>query len=593
MRRLAVPAGLFLFAVLVGPAFRAESAAPADAPPRVADFTLTDVLTDKPVSLGDFKAKKAVVVTFLGTECPINNAYAPRLAELAKAYADKGVQFLAVNSNCNDTPAVIAGHAKKYGLTFPVLRDAANVVADRFGARRTPEAFVLDRDRRVVYRGRIDDQYGVGYKRDAPTRRDLVEALDEVLAGKPVSRPVTKPAGCFIARAMTPKADGTFTFTRDVSRVLQRNCQECHRPGQVGPMPLLTYEDALAWSDTLREVVQQQRMPPWLADPHFGKFQNDRTLSADDRAKLLGWIDQGCPKGNPADLPAPREFAEGWSIGKPDQVFTMADEFTVPAVTDEKGLKYQYFIVRTKFAEDRWVQAAEARPGNRAVVHHIIVFVVKPGKDGGFMRGRTADGIGDGFLTAYAPGELASALPAGSAKRIPKNSLLVFQLHYTPNGVEQNDRSSVGLIFAKKPPKVEVRTRAITQRHLNIPPGDANYEARSETVFDRDADLLSLLPHMHLRGKDFRYEVVYPDGRRETLLSVPRYDFSWQSNYRLEKPLHLPAGTKIECTAHFDNSKDNLNNPDPNKTVRWGDQTWDEMMIGFVDYAYSATPNPK
>ncbi len=585
MRRLAVPVGLFLFAVLVGSAFRAETAAPAEAAPRVAAFTLTDVLTDKPVSLGDFKAKKAVVVAFIGTECPITNAYMPRLAELAKAYADKGVQFLAVNSNCNDAPPRIAGHAKKYGLTFPVLRDAANVVADRFGAKRTPEAFVLDPDGRVVYRGRIDDQYGVGYKRDAPTRRDLAEALDEVLAGKPVSRPVTDPAGCFIARAVKPKADGTITFAKDVSRVLQRNCQECHRPGQVGPMPLLTYEDALAWSDTLREVVEQKRMPPWLADPHFGKFQNDRSLSADDRATLLGWIDQGCPKGDVADLPPAKDFAEGWSIGKPDQVFTMPDEFTVPATADEKGLKYQYFIVRTKFAEDRWVRAAEAKPGNRAVVHHIIVFVVKPGKDGGLMREKTADGIGDGFLTAYAPGELASALPDGSAKRVPKNSILVFQMHYTPNGVEQTDRSSVGLIFAKEPPKVEVRTRAVAQKRLNIPPGEANYEAKSETVFDQDADLLSLLPHMHLRGKDFRYEVVYPDGKRETLLSVPRYDFNWQSNYRLEKPLHLPAGTRIECTAHYDNSKDNPNNPDPNKTVRWGDQTWDEMMIGFVDYA--------
>ena len=235
-------------------------------------------------------------------------------------------------------------------------------------------------------------------------------------------------------------------------------------------------------------------------------------LSAEDRATLLGWIDQGCPKGDPADLPPAKEFAEGWTIGKPDEVFTMPDEFTVPATADEKGLKYQYFVVRTKFDEDRWVQAAEAKPGNRAVVHHIIVYVVKPGKDGGFMRGKTADGIGDGFLTAYAPGELASALPAGSAKRVPKNSLLVFQMHYTPNGVEQNDRSSVGLIFAKEPPKIEVRTRAVAQKHLNIPPGEANYEAKSETVFDRDADLLSLLPHMHLRGKDFRYQVVYPDG---------------------------------------------------------------------------------
>ena len=587
MRRLAIPAGLFLFAVLVGCALRAAPAPRSASGQRIADFTLKDAATDKPVSLNEFKTKKAVVVVFVGTECPINNAYMPVLTELAKTYADKGVQFLGVNSNSNDTPAMIAGHAQKNHLPFPVLRDAANVVADQFGAKRTPEAFVLDSDSRIRYQGRIDDQFGVGAQRKAPTRRDLVEALDEVLAGKPVAVASTKVAGCFIARAMQPKAEGSITYARDVSRVLQKNCQECHRPGQIGPMPLTTYEDALAWSDTVREVIEQKRMPPWLADPHFGTFLNDRSLSAEDRATLLGWIDQGCPKGNLADLPPAKSFPEGWTIGKPDVVFEMPDEFTVPATVDEKGLKYQYFTVRTKFDEDKWIQAAEAKPGNRAVVHHIIVYVLKPGKGTGVMRDKTADGIGDGFLTAYAPGELSSALPLGSAKRIPKNSVLVFQMHYTPNGVEQNDRSSVGLVFAKEPPKIEVRTRSAAQRHIAIPPGENNYEATSATTFEQDAELLSFLPHMHLRGKDFRYEVVFPDGKRETLLSVPRYDFNWQSAYRLEKPLHMPAGTRIECTAHYDNSKDNPNNPDPNKLVRWGDQTWDEMMIGFVDYAYS------
>jgi len=587
MRRLAIPAGLFLFPVLVGCALRAEPAPRSASSRRVADFTLKDAATDKPISLSDFKTKKAVVVVFIGTECPINNAYMPVLAELAKAYADKDVQFLGVNSNSNDTPAQITGHAQKNHLPFPVLRDAANVVADQFGAKRTPEAFVLDSDGAIRYQGRIDDQFGVGAQRKAPTRRDLVEALDEVLAGKPVSLPSTKVAGCYIARVIQPKSEGSITYARHVSRLLQKNCQECHRPGQIGPMPLLTYEDALAWSDTVREVVEQKRMPPWLADPHFGTFLNDRSLSAEDRATLLSWMDQGCPKGNLAELPPTKEFPEGWTIGKPDVVFDMSEEFTIPATVDEKGLKYQYFVVRTKFDEDKWIQAAEARPGNRVVVHHIIIYVVKPGKDAGFMRGKTPDGIGDGFLTAYAPGELSAALTPGSAKRIPKNSVLVFQMHYTPNGVEQTDRSSVGLVFAKAPPKIEVRTRGIHQRRLNIQPGAANYEATSQTVFDQDADLLSFMPHMHLRGKDFRYEVVFPDGKRETLLSVPRYDFNWQSNYRLEKPLHLPAGTRIECTAHYDNSKDNPNNPDPNKMVNWGDQTWDEMMIGFVDYAYS------
>ena len=502
MRRLALAAVPFLFTALVGCSAHAVSP-PVAAALRVADFTLTDATTEKPVSLGDFKGKKAVVVAFIGTECPINNAYMPRLAELAKAYADKGVQFLGVNSNCNDTPPRIAGHAAKVGLPFPVLRDAANVVADQFSAKRTPEVFVLDPDGRVLYQGRIDDQFGVGYKRDAPPAATSPTPSTRCSpASRCRSRPRRRPAASSPAsRNRRPTAASPSPGT--LSRVLQKNCQECHRPGQVGPMPLLTYEDALAWSDTIREVVEQKRMPPWLADPHFGTFQNDRSLSAEDRATLLGWLDQGCPKGDLTDLPPAREFAEGWSIGKPDAVFTMPDEFTVPASTEEKGLKYQYFIARTKFTEDRWVQAAEAKPGNRAVVHHIIVFVVKPGKDGGLMREKTGDGIGDGFLTAYAPGELSSALAPGTAKRIPKNSLLVFQMHYTPNGVEQNDQSCVGLIFAKEPPKIEVRTRAIAQKRLNIPPGEANYEAKSETVFDQDADLLSLLPHMHLRGKDF------------------------------------------------------------------------------------------
>ena len=584
MRRFAVPAVLFLLAIPIAGPLPADPTPPAAA--RVADFTLTDVVADKPVSLGDFQAKKAVVVVFIGTECPISNAYMPRLAELAKSYADKDVAFLAINSNCNDTPPRIAGHAKKYDLPFPVLRDPANVVADQFGAKRTPEVFLLDGSRNVVYRGRIDDQYGVGYRSKAPSRRDLAEAIDEVLAGKPASKPSTEVAGCFIERVVKPQAAGTVTFCKDVAPVLQRNCQECHRPGQVAPMPLLTYEDAVAWSDTIREVLQQKRMPPWLADPHFGKFQNDRSLADADRAALLGWIDQGCPKGDAADMPPAKEFAEGWSIGKPDAVFTMPMEYTVPADGGPRGVKYQYFIAETHFDEDRWIQAAEAKPGNPAVVHHIIVYVVKPGI-GGLVREKTGDGIGDGFLTAFAPGELGTVLAPGTAKRLPKGAILAFQMHYTPNGVEQTDKSSVGLVFAKEPPKVEVRTRAIAQKRLSIPAGEADYEAKSETTFDQDADLLSFLPHMHLRGKDFKYEVVYPDGKRETLLSVPRYDFAWQSTYRLDKPLHLPAGTRIECTAHFDNSTKNPNNPDPKKTVRWGEQTWEEMMIGFVDYAYT------
>jgi hypothetical protein len=318
-----------------------------------------------------------------------------------------------------------------------------------------------------------------------------------------------------------------------------------------------------------------------LADPAHGNFANDRSLSAEDRETLLSWIDQGCPKGDAKDLPPEREFSKGWIIGKPDVVFTMPDEFKVPAKAGAKGIDYKIFVVETNFDEDRWIQAAEAKPGAREVVHHIIVYVAKKGD----QPGKGPDGIGNGFLVGYAPGDMPAVFVPGTAKKLPKGGLLIFQMHYTPNGIEQTDRSSVGLAFAKEPPKLQVKTRAIAQKGLIIMPGANNYEAKSVSKFDEDVDLYSLLPHMHLRGKDFEYKAIYPDGKTETLLSVPRWDFGWQSNYRLVKPLRLPAGTKIECTAHFDNSADNLNNPNPKALVHWGEQTWDEMLIGFVDYA--------
>jgi peroxiredoxin/mono/diheme cytochrome c family protein len=586
MRRFGSLIGVLLLTVTLvglsgGAAFRAERE-PASTARKVPAFTLKDA-ADRSWSLSDFRTKKAVVIVFIGTECPINNAYMPRLVELHKTYEPRGVGFLAINANSHDTVTRLAAHTKEYALPFPVLKDPANTVADQFGAQRTPEAFVLDPEGGIMYQGRIDDQFGIGFKRPAPTRRDLVEALEEVLAGKPVSQPRTKVAGCVIARTIKPKAEGTVTYTKHVSRILQKNCQECHRPKQVGPMPLLTYEDALAWAETIREVIEEKRMPPWHADPRFGKFRNDRTLSPEDRTALLSWIDQGCPKGDPKDLPAPRSFAEGWRIGKPDVVFSMKEPFTVPAKVGSEGIKYQIFPVTSGFDEDRWVQAAEARPGNRAVVHHIIVFIVPPGK----KRERTPDRIGEGFLVGYAPGDMPAVYAPGTAKKVPKGSLLVFQVHYTPNGVEQDDVSSVGLIFAKEPPRHAARTRSIENRDLEILAGAANHQVKAFTRFDQDVELLSMLPHMHLRGKDFEYRVVFPDGKSQTLLRVPRYDFGWQSNYYLSQPLHLPAGTRIECTAHFDNSAGNPNNPDPKETVYWGEQTWEEMMIGFIDYVYS------
>ena len=554
---------------------------PATAAERVKPFTLPDT-AGKPVSPLASKDRKAFVIVFVGTECPINNAYMPRLIALHREFADQGVSIVAINSNRQDTAARMAEHAKKYELPFPVLKDERNLVADQFGAKRTPEAFLLDADGTVRYRGRIDDQFGIGYKRPAPTRNDLAEALDELLAGKAVSVAATEVSGCPIARVpeqAKPAAGSAITYTNRIASILDKHCVECHRTGEIGPMPLRTYDDVTPWALAIQEAVGEGRMPPWHADPKFGHFSNNRRLSDDDRQALLTWIEHDCPRGE-GEAPRGREYVDGWTIGKPDAVFSMDREFYVPAQASRRGIAYQYFQVDPKFTEDRWITAAEARPGNRSVVHHIIVFAVPRDR----QRQRSEDGIGTGFLVGWAPGDMPLQCTPGVARRIPKDSVLLFQMHYTPNGHAGNDRSSVGFIFAKEPPKWESKSRSIATKDFALPPGDDNHRVQSASRFRQDVELVSLTPHMHLRGKSFEYRAVFPDGKTETLLSVPRYDFNWQTTYRLEQPIRLPAGTRVECTAHFDNSTKNLTNPDPSKTVTWGDQTWEEMMIGFVDY---------
>lgn len=391
------------------------------------------------------------------------------------------------------------------------------------------------------------------------------------------------------------------TFTRDVLPILQNSCQGCHRPGEAAPVSFLSYKDTRPWAKAIREAVQLRRMPPWFADPHIGKFANDRSLNQKEVETLVQWADAGAPEGDPKDAPAPVRFLNGWNIGQPDYLVEMPGEFNIPA---SGTVEYTYFVMPTGFQEDRWVRMAEVRPGNRRAVHHVIAFVREPGskwlKDAQpgvayTPKKGTPDtsSFGGQWLVGYAPGSVPDTLDTGQARLIKAGSDIVLQVHYTATGKPEKDRTSVGFQFAKEFPRQRITTLAAANGKFNIPPHADNHRLDSSITLDQDVILTSLVPHMHLRGKSFEFRAIYPDGRTEELLRVPKYSFNWQLTYVPAKPVLLPKGTRIECSAWYDNSKNNPYNPDPTVEVHFGEQSWDEMMIGFFNVAFDPALDPK
>lgn len=536
------------------------------------DFTLRSH-EGREWSNSDFQDKQLVVVAFLGTECPLVKLYGPKLQKLNDEFAEK-LAVIGMNSNTQDSLTEINAYANRHEITFPFLKDVGNVVADQFDAKRTPEVFLLDADRNVRYRGRIDDQYSVGLIRDAATEHNLRDAIEQLLAGKDVAVPETEAVGCHIGRLQKAEPTGEITYAKHIAPIFNARCVECHRDGELAPFPLTTYDDVLGWEETICEVIADNRMPPWFANPAHGKFKNDCRLSDDEKQLVYDWVDNGMPKGDDKDLPDPPQFAEGWRIPKPDQVFYMRD--TPFEVKAQGTISYQHFVVDPGWDEDKYICAAEARPDNKSVVHHILVYVVPEGQE---RRG----GL-DRILVGYAPGSTPVELADGVAIKVEAGSRLLFEMHYTPNGYVQSDRSYAGVKFVDKSKvKKLIRGRIAIEDDLEIPPHASNHPVTAEYSVARDELLVSMTPHMHLRGSSFKYEAKYPDGNTEVLLDVPEYDFNWQLKYTLEQPKLLPRGTKVLCTATYNNSASNLVNPDPSKTVRWGDQSWQEMMIGFFD----------
>ena len=552
----------------------------------VGDLTFTD-LDGRSRSLADIDAGKIAVFAMTSTSCPLSRKYLPRLAELSAASGDR-VAWILVNPVATDKPADMQAAAELAGRASYV-NDPHGRLAAALGAITTTDVVVLAPDGTVAYHGAIDDQYGFGYSIDAPRRRYLADALAAILAGQPPPVAATEAPGCVLDRP----AEGpptTATYHGQISRIVRQHCVECHRDGGVGPFPLDSYDDLVAHAGMVREVIERGIMPPWFAAPtppdrETGRvhtpWANDRSLAEAEKRDLLEWLAGGRPKGDPAEAPAARKFPEGWQIGTPDAVFEFAEPVAVPATG---VMPYQTVIVETNLPEDRWVRAIEVQPGDRNVVHHALIHLAGVDEDGADSPRDEAARERGGFWGEYVPGQNTLVYPDGFAKLLPKGSRLRFQMHYTPNGKATSDRTRVGVIYTKEPPKHEVRVAGIVNPRISIPPGATDHREEASLRLPFDATIMGFLPHMHVRGKACRYEVVRADGDRTTLLDIPRYDFNWQLLYRLHEPLPLQAGDTLVFTAWYDNSAANPANPDPTKTVRWGPQTFDEMHLGYVEY---------
>jgi peroxiredoxin len=570
LRRLFVLSACLVFSQLSGLAVAAE--------PIPVDWQHTVDAEGQALSTVDAEWR---VVLFLGAECPLARLYGARVSRLSGEYASKGVSFVGVDSNPQDSEEDIRRYARDLDIDFPIVKDRDQSLAKAFGATRTAEVMVLDRTNRVRYQGRVDDQYEPGITRAEPKKNELTDALDALLAGQEPAVTSTPPVGCLITILKTPpkplKNTGPVTFASDVAPVLNRHCVECHRSGEIAPFSLTEYDEVVGWGEMMLEVIDQGRMPPWHADPKYGKFVGSRQMSQADHQVLIDWVAQGMPEGDRAKLPALPQLTAGWQLpALPDEQFVMRGRpFVVPA---DGIVEYQYFVVDPGWKDDRWVRAAQVVPGNSSVVHHCIVFVRSP--DG-------SDSHGIGWLGGYVPGQRVIPLPDGYARRVPAGSKLVFQMHYTPNGREVNDLSKLGVWFAKADEVThEVTTRVALNHDFEIPPGVKDHTVRiSMDRFARDSQLLSVMPHMHLRGKSFRLS-LQQQTENEKLLFVPNYDFNWQHWYHFETPLSLAEVPSLEMKIQFDNSRDNPTNPDPREYVTWGDQTFEEMAVAFFEMAH-------
>ncbi len=545
----------------------------------VADIKFADLLSQSH-SLNEFKDQKLVVVAMTSTSCPLSKKYLPTLVDLAKKYSTRNVQFIAVNCVPTDKSNEMTEASQSLGRTAVYVHDADEQLARHLGATTTTDVLVLDSAKTIVYHGAIDDQYGIGYALDAPRHTFLATALDSLLDGKTPEVAATAAPGCTLDHEEATTEAASITYHNRISRIIQQNCIECHRSGGVGPFALDTYADVVAHAPMIREVVDRETMPPWFAAESEGQHEsiwaNDRSMTDANKNDLISWIKSERPEGDPSDAPIAKTFAEEWTLGKPDYIVQIPKPIEIKATGT---MPYQFVKTETTLEEDKWIQGYEIVPTDRSVVHHVIVNVHEKGA--GRVRDRE-EGIG-GYWAAYVPGNAGQMYPEGFAKKLPAGATVSFQIHYTPSGKATEEQLKMGLTFAKSEPKFIVNTIPLADPDLNISPNAASHVETITRPVPTDISVMAYMAHMHVRGKSFNFELTTPDGKTETLLDIPRYDFNWQLRYDYREPKVIPKGSRIKVTAVFDNSDGNPANPDPSQTVHWGQQTYEEMMIGYVE----------
>ncbi|HTI51249.1 MAG TPA: redoxin family protein [Planctomycetaceae bacterium] len=534
--------------------------------------------------LGELAKSKGLLVAVTSTSCPLSRKYFPTLVQLAKQYSADGFAVVLVNPIATDKPEAIREAASELGAQGIYVHDAKGELCRALQLTSTTDAVLVDPARTVRYHGAVDDQYGFGYSMAAPRKTYLATALAEYRKGLPIAIAATEAPGCVLDEHKAPaRPAAAVTYHNRISRIVQAHCGECHRDGGVGPFSLETREDLASHAAMIATVVKRGTMPPWFASagPQGAPspWVDDCSLNAADKDDLLAWLDGDRAEGDPRDAPLPVQYASGWTIGKPDLVA----RFPAPIPIQATGvMRYQDVAVDLDLNEDKWVERIEIRPGAPQVVHHILVFVRPP--RGGAPAGRGANEDGISYWGIYVPGNSKQVYPKGFARKLPKGSRLHFQIHYTPNGTATEDLTQIGFVFAEREPENEVKTASLVNTWFEIPPGADNYTDSAKVKLPADVTVLGFLPHMHLRGKSCSYEALTADGKRETVLDIPRYDFNWQLLYRYAEPRTFKKGTVLKFNATFDNSAANPANPDPKLTVRWGEQTYDEMIVGYVEY---------